>query len=410
MALSKALFSSDRTRFVRLALVIVEELTPVLRDVIENEISSNVIYNLVKSNKTLLKKLRNDQLLIIQNASNDGYRDFDINLLYTLIRNLCPSIPPPTQGWGISELPTQGETSVGDDIERIRLIKNNLYSHASSTCISETEFTDCLTVISNVCQRMGSLLHKNYVQSLQKSQHRPLDEELEKKWMEKIKESCEREKDILEVIATMAGSVERLEKGLFSATATVDATLTDPAKNEVAVLFLNTTSDLLNHIVDCIDEHITEYELRELYDTIEEFLKDESKEITLSLLKPFLEKLSSKIKTYANTHLRKFNILLKFTKFILDLNRKYGAEIGSRIGSLLLKLTFRSEKGLEIYNKDLEGGDIGKMILDLLLYPPYLACFDLQTENLIILLNNQIIYHNTDKEQFGGRLTNKADG
>ncbi|XP_061193695.1 uncharacterized protein LOC133201923 [Saccostrea echinata] len=118
MALSKSSSPTDRRRFSKLALIIVEELTPILRDVLANEISPSVIFHQVKSNVNLFKKLRHDQILIIKNAHINGYRDFDITLLYTLIRTLCPNIPSPTRGWGISEMPSPGETSLGDDIER----------------------------------------------------------------------------------------------------------------------------------------------------------------------------------------------------------------------------------------------------------------------------------------------------
>jgi hypothetical protein len=45
-------------------------------------------------------------------------------LLYKLIRNHLKAIPAPTCGWGNQPLP--GHLNETDDIERIRLLRNNL--------------------------------------------------------------------------------------------------------------------------------------------------------------------------------------------------------------------------------------------------------------------------------------------
>ncbi|XP_062573211.1 uncharacterized protein LOC134235113, partial [Saccostrea cucullata] len=401
MALSKVFTQSDRTRFARLALIIVEELTPILRDVLEKEISPSVVFNRVKANTPLFKNIRKDQLLIIQNAHIDGYRDFDITLLYTLIRNLCSNIPSPTQGWGISNMPSVGETTLGDDIERIRLIKDKLYSHVSSACVSDTEFYEYWTVMYGLCQRTGNHLHKIYIQSLQFAHYRPINEELEREWMEKIKKSYESEKEMLDVIRELTPSM-RLEKGFFSTSPKVNARAKDPTKKEQADILLKTTIDLLNHMVDCINEVTTEEELKEIFDTVENLLKEGSNEIIRDSIKPFFDKLSSKIKTYANQHVRKISILAKFTKFVIFLRTKYGADMKSYQSSLLPHLTFLSKEGYKLYERDLERGEIGKEILDLLLYPVYLACFDLKSHDLIISLNNQTIYDDVGERKYQG--------
>lgn len=60
------------------------------------------------------------------------YSKFDVTLLYTLIRNLHPSsLRKPTRGWG-SE-PRNNDITIGDDIERLRLLRNYHYGHAGSS-------------------------------------------------------------------------------------------------------------------------------------------------------------------------------------------------------------------------------------------------------------------------------------
>lgn len=60
------------------------------------------------------------------------YEDFEISLLYTILRNIC-GIPEHENGWGDVPLPI--DKSVSANIERIRL-KRNKYGH--STDISQT--------------------------------------------------------------------------------------------------------------------------------------------------------------------------------------------------------------------------------------------------------------------------------
>ena len=78
--------------------------------------------------------------MVIKNANSRDYKDFDITLLYTLLRNVCQSITPPSQNWGVSNMPSQNEITVRDDIERIRLIRNKVYGHISEVAIPEIEF------------------------------------------------------------------------------------------------------------------------------------------------------------------------------------------------------------------------------------------------------------------------------
>lgn len=56
----------------------------------------------------------------MNNAKASGYSEFDITLLYTLLRNYFKkkSIQPPTKGWGKQEMPEKGQETEGDDIDR----------------------------------------------------------------------------------------------------------------------------------------------------------------------------------------------------------------------------------------------------------------------------------------------------
>lgn len=199
MALSKASSDEDRTRFFRLSLIILDELTPILRDLLSKEICPSQILNRVKQQK--LKQIQPVQLLLIQNAKIDGYKKFDITLLCTLLRNYCPNIQQPTQSWEMTQIPAQNEITLGDDIVRIRMIKNKYVSHIHETAISETEFKDLWSIIFDICTRMQSRLpNTHYVQSLEEAQYRTIDSATEEIFMEKIKELIDEDENSLKKI------------------------------------------------------------------------------------------------------------------------------------------------------------------------------------------------------------------
>lgn len=113
-----------------------------LADILFSQISPVNLFHEIGKCSTLFSgkcKLRTDQLstCYLQPPALPDSSRFDVTLLYTLIRNLCPSLKP-TQGWGNN--PKSADIQIGDDVERLRLFRNNYYAHANSSTISDTEF------------------------------------------------------------------------------------------------------------------------------------------------------------------------------------------------------------------------------------------------------------------------------
>lgn len=79
------------------------------------------------------------------------------------------------------------------------------------------------------------------------------------------------------------------------------------------------------------------------------------------------------------------------------MKKNYGACVESSKGSLILTVTFSSRKCYDIYKKDLEKGKIGQQILQLILYPPFLASFHLQADDLVVCMNGQKLTHSIGK-------------
>lgn len=111
-------------------------------------------------NKAPSLKLRQDQkkLCCLKPPLLPDYSKFDVTLLYTLIRNLCPSLKP-TRGWGHE--PNPMDTNIGDDIERLRLFRNHFYAHCLSALIPDNEFMDLWSNLKSVIRRISTFTNES---------------------------------------------------------------------------------------------------------------------------------------------------------------------------------------------------------------------------------------------------------
>lgn len=142
--------------FTCLAIVCVDLIKLPLIDILENHVKPSDLYAQINCS-TLISgnKLGPDQkkLCYITPPDIPDYNKFDVSLLYTLIRNVCPSLKP-TGRWG--EEPAAAHTQLGDDIERLRWFRNREFAHANSAEITDGEFNKHWTDLHNVLNRIQS--------------------------------------------------------------------------------------------------------------------------------------------------------------------------------------------------------------------------------------------------------------
>lgn len=74
--------------------------------------------------------------------------------MYFLTRKLCPSLKP-SQNWGIE--PRAPDTKIGDDIERLRLSRNNIL-HSTSTRMPDGDFEALWMYLKSPIQRMQQFM------------------------------------------------------------------------------------------------------------------------------------------------------------------------------------------------------------------------------------------------------------
>nr|XP_022305097.1 serine/threonine-protein phosphatase 6 regulatory ankyrin repeat subunit C-like [Crassostrea virginica] len=117
--------------------------TNLLQEVLQQHVPEKDIHKLLNDQvkKRLiipfLRKLNQEDIFYPQTGVFNGtYADFDISLLYALIRNLT-GIPDHNKGWG--NIPDINDTSTAANIERIRILRNKC-AHSFSSKLTDKEF------------------------------------------------------------------------------------------------------------------------------------------------------------------------------------------------------------------------------------------------------------------------------
>ena len=81
--------------------------------------------------------------------------DFDITLIFKLLRTICNLTPPPgPRGW--DDLPNGSDHTLVADLVRIKYYRNEIHGHRHSMEISDTEFVRLWEEISEALLRIAA--------------------------------------------------------------------------------------------------------------------------------------------------------------------------------------------------------------------------------------------------------------
>ncbi|XP_077863693.1 NACHT, LRR and PYD domains-containing protein 3-like [Saccoglossus kowalevskii] len=176
--LSDWVYCNKTLNGARLSALLLNEGTHVIRRYFDSQFPPSTlqkILNNTKNTKTfnyLLKKTkvlnqRQYDLLYPPTGAIPSSANFDITLLILLIRNLCGLHPPNWSGW--NQTPQPNDKSLVADLIRLKQFRNELYGHIVTTEISDAQFTQYWSDISDVLIRLGSKqsdIEKYKIQSL----------------------------------------------------------------------------------------------------------------------------------------------------------------------------------------------------------------------------------------------------
>ena len=200
--------SKESTNYMRLCQLIVTICTDVLRYVLDKYIPPSNLQSTLNIHKGLLTgcHLSKQQKAILfprgPTPTVVSSKDFDISLLYTLLRNIT-GIPPHSKGWGNN--PTTGDTSLSACIETIRITRNNLNGHNLTGKICDSDFNDVWSTLKLAVTEIETsvLSGTSFVQDIGELHTAEMDPVTSQQYIEEIKRMELEEYEIKKVIYSM---------------------------------------------------------------------------------------------------------------------------------------------------------------------------------------------------------------
>ena len=118
------------------------------------DLSSKSIHSILTKlrRKNILKDSQWDKLFPPPGGGTSNSINFDITLLFLLLRNIC-GLSPPLSGW--DKMPPASDTSIEANLARIKYYRNELYGHVATTGIPTPVFDVKWREVSSVLVSLG---------------------------------------------------------------------------------------------------------------------------------------------------------------------------------------------------------------------------------------------------------------
>ncbi|CAC5397216.1 unnamed protein product [Mytilus coruscus] len=129
-----------------------------LRELLAHFIPPDTLFDTVKRNRLLIYNMKSVDWSKIYETKDKGYMDFNIPLIYIIMRSCIPQIQP-AKGWGSPKNPEAHEISLGDDIERCRRYLNSIMDRGNTT-VSYQELNAFFSGFKDVARRFEIFLGK----------------------------------------------------------------------------------------------------------------------------------------------------------------------------------------------------------------------------------------------------------
>ena len=181
--------SEEKTNGTRLARLLVDVGTHVLRKAFHSVHPTATLKHVLNKNLRMLQSLKSrrvifdDQWEKLFPTSGDppDSKTFDITLLHLLLREICHLTAPPT-GW--HKMPADGDVSLEANIVRIKCFRNEL-CHRVSTGIPNSEFEDKWSKISASLESLEASVHRKKIQNLKDD---PIDHDTRRAVAEQVEQ------------------------------------------------------------------------------------------------------------------------------------------------------------------------------------------------------------------------------
>lgn len=211
--------TKENTNFNRLCRLIVGVGCQVIREVFDKyHPPEKLRKNLAKVKNQLRDLWKNEKVL---NPLQWGYlyphvahrvnsANFDTTLLVVLLRNICPTLAPPVNGW--NERPPDSDKSEAADILRIKFFRNEVTAHSPTDSVDDKTFDILWKNISEPIKRLGK---SPYIDIVDQLKGESMDPELESHYKELLMEWKLADNNIKEKLELLDKKLDRLQKGML---------------------------------------------------------------------------------------------------------------------------------------------------------------------------------------------------
>ena len=196
MAAASSSFASSKetTNYARLCRLLIDVGSQVLRSTFDKihppatlhtvlgstSVHYHTLQSLYKGKKKVLTPIQWGKLYPTHPPVSSA--TFDITLLIVLLRNIC-DLSPPVAGW--DHLPSPANTSIVDDIARVKYYRNTVCGHASQAALADFSFGTYWQEIREALVRLGGAKFRVDIDNLE---HDCMDPDIEERYRELMKQ------------------------------------------------------------------------------------------------------------------------------------------------------------------------------------------------------------------------------
>ena len=200
----------ENTNYARLCRLLIDVGSAALRDTLNRihpPANLPVILSATSVESTL-KHLRRKNILnptqwgelYPATPSTVSSSNFDITLLFILLRNFCGLSPPSSTGsWDV--LPPPSDNGIEDNIARIKYYRNSVYGHAPKASVDDPTFNMLWQDISNAILA----LEKSYAPRINRLKTESMDPDVEKHYQRLVMEWKKDDDSTKEKLEAMEG-------------------------------------------------------------------------------------------------------------------------------------------------------------------------------------------------------------
>ena len=280
VSLSPLSSSLEKINGAKLSRLLVDGGTTVLRKIFDQHHPRAILTADLNSNYSILNNLLRRRVLnssqwdqlFPPDGTEPASNTFDITLLFVLLINICGLIPPPS-GWHTN--PPPSDTSHEANLARVKLYRNTLYGHVTTTGVDSLTFSTLWKEISAVLIDLG--LERADIERLEAEKGGEQD------YLSALHEWADSEEDIKSQLKNIAQSRAKSEQAINNITVGLEEVkqvvdgLKEQRDKEKAATVLQKLSK--SEFKGDIDYHLQRFQVgtREwIFDRVQNWLDDRS--------------------------------------------------------------------------------------------------------------------------------------